>query len=401
MRRGRYPWQGGSAPIKLKAMDSPTKGTPLWFGHHRKALLKVVSVLTAIGTLLAVAADLTVDLPQAAPQWLAWLVSALRLLPPASFFYGFLVACGIVLLTILLLARSEKRQQASAVAALPFPVIDPPAPVESVEQLCTFYHCCLAPALRWAIDFLDAGICGSSAMATGDRAMISLLIREQLLPPCREKLERLHDLIVAPVDWTESRFNEAIGNARTLLNGDYRRLAFWISRAGSEILGESNLVAMAGHLELRYRHWELFTEARRIRAPHSRLAGIVPLLTDVERFFSGLARPASTTILQAMSVGELQAHARSEGVAWFIGKRWGTGRLLIVDRQETGPQATLSLACKAEDGYAVILESLDQHNLEKLLRPGKHLAAVGTIKEIIGGRIVLSPVEVVHAESDS
>jgi hypothetical protein len=109
---------------------------------------------------------------------------------------------------------------------------EPLAPPESVEQLRTFYHCSLAPAVRWAIDFLDAGVCGSSAASKGAKATISQLIREFTLPSCRGDLEHLDSLMAYPATWTETRFNDAASSARALLNGNYRNLMIWVTRAG-------------------------------------------------------------------------------------------------------------------------------------------------------------------------
>lgn len=94
---------------------------------HRSPLVKVVGVLGAAAGILAAAADLTVDLPEAAPKWLSWIGSALQILPAASFFYGFLVACIVVGLVIIYLEwrvkrrTIEKRQEPPITASSPSP----------------------------------------------------------------------------------------------------------------------------------------------------------------------------------------------------------------------------------------------------------------------------------------
>lgn len=78
-------------------------------GHlYRPTRAKVVATLAMLGTILATAADLTVDLPEAAPKWLRWMEGAI---PPASFFYGFVAACALLLLLMGIEALSERQRR--------------------------------------------------------------------------------------------------------------------------------------------------------------------------------------------------------------------------------------------------------------------------------------------------
>ena len=64
---------------------------------RRPPWLKVLAVIASIATLLGVAAGLTVDLPEAAPRWRAWLARAIESYPAAT-----AIATGIAILGLLL-----------------------------------------------------------------------------------------------------------------------------------------------------------------------------------------------------------------------------------------------------------------------------------------------------------
>lgn len=343
--------------------------------------------------IIAGAADLTADLPVALPRWLSWLSSIPETVYDVVFFSAFLTIVAFLLKEQRERRRLEEQGAVAPTLAASRPetgltVVEAFVAPELVDQLRAFHHV-LDRAVLWAIDFLDAGICASVSAVDESRTTVVDLLREMLLKSCREHRENLDSWVVSG-DWTESRFNEVISRARSLLNGDYRRLTEWIKRAGVEVIGEQDLVSMTGYVELRHRHWELFDQARRIRT-HSRLGAIIPTL-EIEGFFPGLVRQGSTTHI-GMSAGELRAHVRSEGAREFIGREWSPERLTI-----TGRQAKV-LDCRTTSGYPILLPDLNSRDLDDLMQPGNRIYVWGTIKEVDQKHVLLSPAELIKVES--
>lgn len=84
--------------------------------RHPKWVKVVFGVVGTTVAFLIAAAHLTLDVPEAASRWLAWLVRAQRLLPAVSFLFGFLIAWGLAWLIIMLSAWGEARRGVPIVA---------------------------------------------------------------------------------------------------------------------------------------------------------------------------------------------------------------------------------------------------------------------------------------------
>jgi hypothetical protein len=323
-------------------------------------------------------------------------------------FFLFGVASILLLLVViaLFLYRRDRKKRAAAAAqpAVAVSPVEPPAPEPladrgSVRDLKTFYHY-LDRAAQWAIDFLAAGICRDRLASEGDKALVAKLILEEILPKCRESKEHLDRMFNSTEVWTEPKFDDAMARTRILLYDYYRLLTEWIGSAGPAIRGKERFESSEGYLELRHRQWELLLEAERMRT-RADLKGIVPPLSDLQNFFPGRVRTSMAGHLKRIGARELHEHVRNEGASHFVGREWSPDSLKLVEEMRIDEQGqTLHLTCMTDDGYAVALETARYEDLEKLLGPGKHVQAWGTIKEVSNNSIVLAPAQLISVESD-
>lgn len=201
-----------------------------------------------------------------------------------------------------LVARAIRRSRLAAVrsnadppaAAADLQVVEPrpaePQPIvaqESVERLREV-HAPWASTATLAYEFLSGEIL-SGAKPTEDKGVIGALVREKVLPPCREAIEQLNARML-PVsgDLSNAEFSLLKEDFRSLVYTTYPELVAWIHQCGHSFWGDNALFSSVYYARLCRKHHDSVAILRAVSG-RSDIGDLAGASTQIERLLPPLS----------------------------------------------------------------------------------------------------------------
>jgi hypothetical protein len=241
---------------------------------------------------LAVAADLTADLPVSLPRWLSWLSAVPEPAYDIVFLLGLLLAAYFFARERRGMRRLEREleheqrerrrleEEAAQVVHIDIePELEPEAPREGIERLREVYSYCGAD-IRLARELLER-ICQTAFVDGGDKGLMARLMQDWIVDHCLIKEEALsqHMNDLKP-GIGQSQFRALLQQFRDTFIGNFVVLSTWIRHGGVSILGEQ-LFFSASYKNL-YQHHERTLEELRRAATRTDIGEIAAGLQLVE-----------------------------------------------------------------------------------------------------------------------
>lgn len=284
---------------------------------------------------LAYAADLTINLPLAAPTWqkiLAWITKPIRAGLPRPVIHVLFLLAVVALAYLAVAALVERRRRtlgAPESAVTPTLIAaEPTAPAASVADLDRLREVALPwqQCLKMAIALLnDRILCARGLWVPGDREARDLLVHalNPFIVQCRVNTERFSRDLAPGRHVSQVAYEDLLKEFRELLMNEYQGLMLWIKKAGSNLLGgDERLRRGAAYAELHKQHQKATAKMQEVsstqtfgslaKAVRDNLADVLP--TPIKRV---VAAPGFEESPQ-----DLVLIAAWEGYDVVVGRGW-------------------------------------------------------------------------------